>query len=114
MFSDLRSAKWSYHSFAPIKEEQVPFDQLITGYREVTPPGGMENWFEEGFEASGWKTGQSGFTNSENVIVGEDKVLLVNEWERDSIEAVGTTQRGLIAQKTKGVAKAIHFSCCFS
>ena len=47
--------------------EQVPFDQLITRYRKVTPPSGMERWFAP---ASGgsvtddgtlWKTGRSPF-----------------------------------------------------
>jgi len=63
MFSDLRNAKWSYHSFAPIQKEQVPFDQLITRYREVTAPDGMENWFAQDFDASMWKNGLSPFGN---------------------------------------------------
>ncbi len=61
MFSDLRNAKWSYLSFAPKKAEQVPFDQLITRYREVTSPEGMENWFAQDFDSSGWKKGRSPF-----------------------------------------------------
>ncbi len=49
MFMDLRNAEWSYYSFDPIPSEQVPFDQLITRYRKVTPPEGLENWFEADF-----------------------------------------------------------------
>ena len=65
MFADLRSAEWSYHSFDPIPEEQVPFDQLITRYREVTLPEGMENWFTSEFSPSkaGWKKAKSPFGN---------------------------------------------------
>ncbi|MCH2060806.1 MAG: DUF6288 domain-containing protein [Verrucomicrobiales bacterium] len=67
MFMDLRSAKWTYHSFDPIPAEQVPFDQLITRYRKVTLPKGMEKWYETGFEANdannrgGFNLGQSPF-----------------------------------------------------
>ena len=65
MFADLRNAEWSYHSFDPIAAEQVPFDQLITRYREVTLPGGMENWSAPDFDParSGWKRGKSPFGN---------------------------------------------------
>ncbi len=65
MFADLRTADWSYYSFDPIPAEQVPFDQLITRYREVTPPKGMENWFTSDFDPakSGWKKGKSPFGN---------------------------------------------------
>lgn len=65
MFADLRNAKWSYHSFDAIPAEQVPFDQLITRYREVTPPKGMENWFAADFNPTkfGWKKGKSPFGN---------------------------------------------------
>ncbi|MEM7391196.1 MAG: DUF6288 domain-containing protein, partial [Verrucomicrobiota bacterium] len=65
MFADLRNAEWSYHSFDPIPAEQVPFDQLITRYREVTLPSGMENWFDPAFDpaGAGWKTGRSPFGN---------------------------------------------------
>ncbi|MCH8043397.1 MAG: hypothetical protein IID44_06720 [Planctomycetes bacterium] len=61
MFADLRNAEWSYHSFDPIPAEQVPFDQLITRYREVTLPKGMENWFASDFDPSAWKKGKSPF-----------------------------------------------------
>ena len=61
MFMDLRNEKWSYHSFDPIKDEQVPFDQLITRYRNVTMPDGMENWFAADFDASNWKQAHSPF-----------------------------------------------------
>jgi len=63
MFLDLRSAEWSYHSFDPIAAERVPWDQLITRYREVTLPKGMENWFAPGFDPVGaaWKTARSPF-----------------------------------------------------
>ena len=65
MFVDLRDAEWSYYSFDPIAAEQVPFDQLISRYREVTLPDGMEQWFPPGFDATnaGWKKGQSPFGN---------------------------------------------------
>ena len=65
MFADLRSVNWSYHSFNPIPGEQVPFDQLITRYRKVTLPEGMENWFSPDFvpARAGWKTGLSPFGN---------------------------------------------------
>ena len=67
LFMDLRNARWSYHSFDPIPAEQVPFDQLITRYRQVTLPPGMENWFQTAFEVDDannravWKRGQSPF-----------------------------------------------------
>ncbi|NKB39758.1 MAG: hypothetical protein GKR86_01635, partial [Ilumatobacter sp.] len=43
----------------------MPFDQLVSRYRDVTPPTGMENWFADGFDAAaaGWKTGSSPFGN---------------------------------------------------
>jgi len=65
MFADLRNSKWSYHSFDPIPAEQVPFDQLITRYREVTLPKGMANWFATDFQPakSDWKEGKSPFGN---------------------------------------------------
>lgn len=65
MFVDLRNAEWSYHSFDPTPAEQVPFDQLISRYRQVTSPRGMENWFAEDFDATaaGWKRGKSPFGN---------------------------------------------------
>ncbi len=65
MFVDLRNDRWSYHSFDPIAAEQVPFDQLITRYREITMPKGMENWFATDFDPakSGWKKGKSPFGN---------------------------------------------------
>ncbi len=63
MFADLRNAEWSYHSFAPIPAEQVPFDQLVSRYREVTMPKGMENWHAADFGSAkaGWKKGKSPF-----------------------------------------------------
>jgi len=63
IFVDLRNAEWSYHSFDPVAAEQVPWDQLITRYREVTLPDGMEDWFAPDFDAAaaGWKTGKSPF-----------------------------------------------------
>ena len=45
IFMDLREAEWQYHSFDPIASEQVPFDQLITRYREVSLPKRVEDWF---------------------------------------------------------------------
>ena len=61
IFMDLRNAKWAYHSFAPVPSEQVPFDQLITRYREVTPPKGLEDWFAADHASPSWKRGQSPF-----------------------------------------------------
>jgi hypothetical protein len=63
IFADLRNAEWSYHSFDPITAEHVPFDQLISRYRKVTMPKGMENWFATDFNPakSGWKKGKSPF-----------------------------------------------------
>ena len=52
MFMDLRNAGWSYHSFDPVPSEQVPFDQLVTRYRKVTLPRGMDKWYETAFESS--------------------------------------------------------------
>jgi len=65
MFVDLRNAEWSYHSFDPIPAEQVPFDQLVSRYREVTMPKGMDNWFAIDFDPAkvGWKKGKSPFGN---------------------------------------------------
>jgi hypothetical protein len=63
MFADLRDAEWSYHSFDPIDSEQVPWDQLITRYREVTLPKGAENWFATDFDPVklDWKKEKSPF-----------------------------------------------------
>ncbi len=63
MFLDLRNAEWSYHSFDPIAAEQVPFDQLVSRYREVTLPKGMEQFYGFDFDPkkAGWKTGKSPF-----------------------------------------------------
>ena len=47
MFMDLIDSEWSYHSFDPIESEQV-LDQLVTRYRKVTLPSGLDNWFESG------------------------------------------------------------------
>ncbi len=61
IFMDLRNAKWDYHSFAPVPSEQVPFDQLITRYRKVTLPKGLEDWFSADHASTLWKRGQSPF-----------------------------------------------------
>ncbi len=63
MFMDLRNSEWSFHSFDPIADEQVPFDQLITRYRSVTLPKGMENWQAIDFNGAkaGWGKGKSPF-----------------------------------------------------
>jgi hypothetical protein len=65
MFVDLRNAEWSYHSFDPIPAEHVPFDQLVSRYRKVTMPKGMENWFATDFNPAkaGWKKAKSPFGN---------------------------------------------------
>lgn len=71
MFMDLRNAEWNYHSFDPIHPEQVPFDQLITRYREVTLPAGLENWFGATPEVNdhpSWKIGMSPFGNYDGKI----------------------------------------------
>ncbi|HKK18236.1 MAG TPA: hypothetical protein VJ952_06095, partial [Opitutales bacterium] len=69
-FKNLRQSEWQYHSFDPIPAEQVPFDQLITRYREVTLPRGMENWFDPSFEPekAGWQVGQAPFGNYNGAI----------------------------------------------
>jgi hypothetical protein len=61
--ADLRNEQWNYLSFDPIKDEQVPWDQLAGRYREVTEPKGSENWFAKDFNAksAGWKQGRSPF-----------------------------------------------------
>jgi hypothetical protein len=63
MFADLNNAEWSYHTFDPIAAEQVAWDQLISRYREVTLPKGMENWFASDFDPTraGWKRAKSPF-----------------------------------------------------
>ena len=61
MFMDLIDSEWSYHSFDPIESEQVPFDQLVTRYRKVTLPPGLEDWFESGHSSRIWKQGHSPF-----------------------------------------------------
>ena len=63
MFANLRHAEWSYHSFDPIPAERVPWDQLITRYRKVTLPSGMENWSAPDFDPAkaGWNSGKSPF-----------------------------------------------------
>ncbi|MFK7789236.1 MAG: DUF6288 domain-containing protein [Phycisphaeraceae bacterium] len=65
MFADLRNAEWTYHTFDPIPSEQVPYDQVITRYREVTMPSGMEQWYATEFNANqaGWKIAKSPFGN---------------------------------------------------
>ena len=61
MFMDLREAEWSYHSFDPIAAEQVPYDQLVTRYRKVTLPRGLEDWFAPANASPVWKRGKSPF-----------------------------------------------------
>lgn len=63
MFADLRKHEWWYHSFDPIPSEQVAWDQLITRYRDVTFPTGMEKWYSPDFspKKAGWKRGRSPF-----------------------------------------------------
>jgi len=70
MFADLRQSEWSYHSFDPIPAEQVPWDQLITRYRDVTVPKGMENWYAVDFDpaGAGWKKARSPFGQYEGKI----------------------------------------------
>ncbi len=63
IFADLREAQWSYHSFDPIPSEQVPYDQLVTRYRTVTLPTGMEDWHAIDFNPDNvsWDQGKSPF-----------------------------------------------------
>ena len=63
MFADLRNVQWSYFSFDPVAAEQVPWDQLITRYRDVAVPNGMERWYALDFDPArlDWKTGRSPF-----------------------------------------------------
>jgi len=70
MFADIRQAEWSYHTFDPIPAEQVTWDQLITRYREVTMPTGMENWYAMDFDPAkaGWKKGRGAFGQYEGKI----------------------------------------------
>jgi len=70
MFADLRNAVWFYHGFDPIAAEQVPFDQLVSRYREVTLPDGMDDWFAADFNpaSAGWKKGRSPFGNYDGKI----------------------------------------------
>ena len=70
MFADLRHAEWSYHTSDPIPSEQVPWDQLITRYRDVTLPKGMENWCAIDFDPAkaGWKKGRGAFGQYEGKI----------------------------------------------
>ncbi|MDG2124764.1 MAG: hypothetical protein P8J87_13750, partial [Verrucomicrobiales bacterium] len=65
MFADLRNADWHYHSFDPVAAEQVPFDQLVSRYREVTPPEGMEDWHAADFSPlrARWDKAKSPFGN---------------------------------------------------
>jgi len=65
VFADLKSVEWFYHSFDPIASEQVPPDQMVTRYRPVTLPSGMDDWFKPDFKPSsvGWKKGKSPFGN---------------------------------------------------
>ncbi|MHC4252247.1 MAG: DUF6288 domain-containing protein, partial [Planctomycetota bacterium] len=70
MFADLRSAEWSYHSFDPVAAEQVPWDQLVTRYRKVTLPEGMEKWYAVDFDPgkAGWGKARSPFGQYEGKI----------------------------------------------
>ena len=58
------------HSFDPIAAEQVPFDQLVSRYREVTLPNQMKDWCQLGFDVTkaGWKKGKSPFGNYDGAI----------------------------------------------
>jgi hypothetical protein len=91
MFLDLRNAEWSYHSFDPIAAEQVPWDQLITRYREVTLPKGMENWHAPNFNPAkaAWKKAKSPF--------GQTRVNF--QRARLSNAAPGASDRAVTAQR---------------
>lgn len=70
MFADLRNAEWTYHTFDPIQAEQVPYDQIITRYRDVTMPKGMDDWYATEFDPAkaGWRIGKSPFGNFDGKI----------------------------------------------
>jgi alpha-galactosidase len=53
---DLRDMKWDYHSFDP---QEKSGKKGAGGYRKVTYPEGMANWFAPDFDAvkAGWKSG---------------------------------------------------------
>lgn len=72
IFADLRSAEWSYHSFDPIPSEQIPSDQIVSRYREVTLPKEMENWHAADFDPAkaSWKRGKSPFGNYKGQLPG--------------------------------------------
>ncbi len=61
VFADLRSAEWAFHTFDPQPSQQVPWDQLITRYRDVSMPAGMADWYANNFDASSWRKGKSPF-----------------------------------------------------
>jgi len=63
MYADLRNAEWDYFTFDVIESEQVPWDVMRCRYREVTLPGGQENWYATDFNpsAAGWRSGRSPF-----------------------------------------------------
>ena len=60
---DLRQAEFWYHTFDPIKKEQVSWDQMVSRFRRVTLPNGMEKWYTKEFDPSkaGWKRGKAAF-----------------------------------------------------
>jgi hypothetical protein len=60
---EMRTAEWSYHTFDPIPQEQVAWDQLIMRYRRVTLPNGMKNWYAPDFDPdkAGWNKGRGAF-----------------------------------------------------
>lgn len=78
---DLRHAEFWYHTFDPITKEQVPWDQLVSRFRRVTMPKGMEKWHTKAFDpkAAGWKRGKAAFgvydgkipDNSRSSCIGE-------------------------------------------
>jgi len=83
IFQDLKQSDWDYYTFDPIPSEQVPFDQLICRYREVTMPEGMEQWFAPDFDPAkaGWKVGQAPFGNyNDEIPVGP-----VSKCDKDGI-----------------------------
>ncbi|MBT8037787.1 MAG: hypothetical protein KJO21_09605 [Verrucomicrobiae bacterium] len=62
-FLNLRQAEWEYHSFDPVPSEQAPWDYLVTRFRDVTLPKGMEKWADPAFDSAkaGWKVGKAPF-----------------------------------------------------
>ena len=67
------SMHWDYFSFDP--PETMPWDPVVTRYRKVTYPAGMENWFATDFDAkkAGWQNGLQPFGQENGKLRTEPK-----------------------------------------